>query len=152
MCPQGGSHWLGLSELCHPKLHWGEGARIGGKLAMSSERQDKSQKRWPHLTAPKEQSSHQSSARSPQFGTGLCNHGLTVYMGDMQSTFTFINSFNPHNSGEESRAGCSRLLLPREKNKLGLQGTVAQPERAVHLFDPLSQFLLSCANLPPASK
>lgn len=33
MCPQGGSRWLGLSELCHPKLHWGEGARIGGETS-----------------------------------------------------------------------------------------------------------------------
>lgn len=59
----------------------------------------------------------QPSATLLQSGPGLCNHSLTMYVGDVPNTFTFINSFDPPNSGEESGAGRGRLLLPKEKSR-----------------------------------
>lgn len=147
--------WLQLSKPCHLNLHLGhKGPGLGENQEWAQKGRNKSRKRWPHLTAPREQSFHQPSARSLQFGPGLCNHGFTVYMGDLQSTFMFINSFDPHNSGEESRAGHSGLLLPREenKNKLGLQEIVTQPEFDIHPFDPLNHFYCPVQIFLPASK
>lgn len=95
-----------------------EGAGIRGKPSKWAQKgRNKSWKRWPHLTESKEQSSHQPSATLLQFGPSLCNPSLTVYVGDVHSAFTFINWFDPHNPGEETRAGLCRLLLPKKKNR-----------------------------------
>lgn len=73
-----------------------------------------------------------------QLGPGLCNHSLTVYVGDVHSAFTFINSFDPHNSGEETGAGLCPL---GEKQKLSLQATVTQPGRdTLFSLTPLVRF------------
>lgn len=111
--------WLGLLEFCHLKLHSGQkGPGLGGnpanelrKAGTKAERDD--------LTSQSQRNKAptQPSATLLQFGPSLCNHSLTVYVGDVHSAFTFINSFDPPSSGEEIRAGLCRLLLPKEKNR-----------------------------------
>lgn len=139
--------WLGLLELCHLKLHSGpKGPGLGGEPANELREAGTKEmwKRWPHLTEPEGQSSPQPSATLLQFGPALCNHSLTIYVGDVQSSFTFINSFDPHNSGEDLVASfCQR------------RKTEAWPSQDLTPrtpFDPLNQFSLPSANLSPSFK
>lgn len=91
-------------EFCHLKLHSGQkGPGLGGnpanelrKAGTKAERDD--------LTSQSQRNKAptQPSATLLQLGPGLCNHSLTVYVGDVHSAFTFINSFDPHNPGEET--------------------------------------------------
>lgn len=82
--------WLGLLEFCHLKLQAGQkGPGLGGKPAnelrkagTKAERDDLTSQRQ------RDKAPTQPSARLLQLGPRLCNHSLTVDVGDVQSTFS----------------------------------------------------------------